>query len=176
MSEKELQEQKKRDGQKFIKVYMLTLLSVVITLLLISYFAQNKLTTEIETLTHTLDEQEQETISHMTNAEKLQRLNTEHEQVLIDQEELINSQQDIINGYELELENIQKILESSQQELLDFSNFYMLETLYNEEKYEECITYATELLQSENLSEQVYIIKFNEIVNDLIEKELLTIE
>lgn len=176
MSEKEISEQKKQDSKKFIKIYMLTFLAVIIILLLSSHFAQEKLSNEIESLTHTLGLQELESLSHLSNSEKLEQLNLEHERVLEEQEDLILLQQNAIIEYKEKVANLEEINSLQELNFITLSNLFELNIAYNEGKYENCILLAIQIAKNGVLTNAEYIKIFDDITNDLINLELLTKE
>ena len=153
---------KRKDTKKFLKIYMFTLFSVVIILIGMSYYGQNKLTQEIQYLTTVLDSKQQEAISHMNKVEKLQILTDE-------QEKLIRTYEATISETEIQTENKDKIIKG-------YDDFMKLQSLYIEQKFEECAVILLEVLSNDTIINANMIAETEKISLDLIEKQLITQE
>ena len=155
MSEKEIEEKKKRDSKKFIKIYMATLVAVVLILISMSYFAQDKLNSQIENLTNLVDSTEKEAISHFNKVEKLQELTKEQEKLLKQQEQKLT-----------QLDNITLMTEG-------LDKFWRLQKLYLQDEYEKCVPFVIDIEVNFTLPDDAQK-EFDIIKNDLLEKELVT--
>lgn len=129
---------KRKESKKFIKVYMFTLFGMVIVLISLSYFAQEKHNTQIEQLTIEADSNRQEAISQANSAEQLQ-------QYLDQQETIIDSHIEDIEQYESQLNDYREKLDEVSSNLAFYQGYLSLTRLFEEEKYAECVVLLTEL-------------------------------
>ena len=155
MNENEIEEKKKSDSKKFVKVYMATLIAVVLILISMSYFAQDKLNSQIDNLINLVDSTEKQAISHLNKVEKLQELTKEQEKLLKQQEQSLNE----LDGVKLEAKGLDK--------------FWRLQKLYLQGEDEKCIPFVIDIEVNFTLPDDAQR-EFDIIKNDLIEKELLT--
>lgn len=154
---------KRKESKKFLKIYMLTLLSVVIILISLSYYGQEKLNQEIEQLTSEIDLQQKEVIYHMNSIEELQDFS-------IHQAEEIQSYKEITNEY------ISKI-DFYENALILYQEFLVLERFFQQKDYNSTIEYINSVNQYENFSEFIDLnTRFNVIIDEiLLNDEILSL-
>ncbi|MFI3227006.1 MAG: hypothetical protein R3Y09_06280 [Clostridia bacterium] len=158
---------KRKESLKFLKIYMFTLFMVVIVLISLSYFAQEKLNNQIEQLTIEANSNKEEAITHANSAEQLQKYLKEQENIIADHQSEIELYEEQLTNYSAKLDEVSANL-SFYQEYILFNNFY------EEQKYVECLDIAIELtenaafiaaLENENLSSEQSVIT-EEIIED----------
>lgn len=141
-----------RDAKKFLKVYMFTLLGVVLVLIIASYFSQDKLNEEIERLNVLVDTHEEVAVQSTSKIESMQKLSEEQEKLLAIQEKSL-----------AELEDADKIASA-----LDI--FWKLQRSYYLDEYEKSLSYVDMMDSSgnfENLPDEAQI-EYDLIKEDLI--------
>lgn len=127
-------ENKRVESRKFLKIYMVTFFSVVITLIFLSYYAQEKLNSQIEELTNEVNLNLEENKAQANSKEELQAF-------LEERETLIKKQKDEIKVYEQELLVKGEELEENE----DFVEFIVHYTTFLEAFFEDDYTKTIEL-------------------------------
>lgn len=153
-------EQYKKVGEsrKFLKVYMVSFLVVVSTLITLSYFSQEKLNEQIEQLALQVDDKQNEVINHMNSAEELQNF-------LEIQEELMKKRENMIEQYEQQIENFELQIDESQSKVKFLEDYIVFNSLFIGGYYTECLDFAYEIASSEtyqgikeqNLSQEEFL-------------------
>lgn len=142
MQTEQYAKEKRGESRKFLKIYMITFFIVVVSLITLSYFSQEKLNQQIEELALQVDDKHNEAINHMNSAEELQ-------DYLETQEELMEKRENTIQEYKNKMENFELQIENDQAKIDLFDNYIIFLNLFNSENYTECIEIARQIVSSE---------------------------
>lgn len=137
--EENLQE-KRAESKKFLKIYMITLVLVVVGLIGTSFLSQERLNTEIEVLTNLVNSTKAEKIGVMSTVEDLQ--------------ELVIEQGDTIKKYEKNLLEFEKNIENQAKQQEQQEKITDIYKAYIDENYELCMQNILEI-DKEQLEEDV---------------------
>lgn len=157
---------KKGESKKFLKIYMLSFLIVVVGLITLSFFSQERLNVQIEELSQQVDNKQNEALNHLNSAEELQNF-------IEQQEELIEKREKTIEDYHMQMYDYAAAIKESQSKLQLFDDYIVFVSLYDSGYYSECVNFAYQIVNNE-----LYVGMKNKILlnEDLLNSEQIMLD